>query len=148
MPCFQLTRRVAGSGETPGGRRVGPLAAGRECLSLLQRWKGSYTGKYQYRPNVKAGENMAESKRGRDIVKQAKAEIEPLTLEQVDDLIRRREPMTLVDVREGDEWRAGRPPRALPIPPRYLEPQVDEKLPAHDAPGGPYCARGNRPPPN
>jgi hypothetical protein len=33
---------------------------------------------------------MADSKRGRDIVKQAKAEIEPLTLEQVDDMIRRR----------------------------------------------------------
>src|SRR4051812_1828029 len=95
------------------GPLAGLLAAGRECLPLLQRWKGSYTGKYQYRPNVKAGENMAESKRGRDIVKQAKAEIEPLTLEQVDDMIRRREPMTLVDVREGDEWRAGHLPGAI-----------------------------------
>ena len=59
---------------------------------------------------------MADSKRGRDIVKQAKAEIEPLTLEQVDDMIRRREPMTLVDVREGDEWRAGHLPGAIHLP--------------------------------
>src|SRR5207253_11282137 len=83
---------------------------------------------------------MAESKRGRDIVKQAKAEIEPLTLEQVDDMIRQREPMTLVDVREGDEWRAGHLPGAIHIPRGYFELQVDEKLPDKDAPIVLYCA--------
>jgi sulfur-carrier protein adenylyltransferase/sulfurtransferase len=87
---------------------------------------------------------MAESKRGRDIVKQAKAEIEPLTLEQVDDMIRRHEPMTLVDVREGDEWRAGHLPGAIHIPRGYFELQVDEKLPDKDAPIVLYCAGGNR----
>ncbi len=87
---------------------------------------------------------MAESKRGRDIVKQAKAEIEPLTLEQVDDMIRQREPMTLVDVREGDEWRAGHLPGAIHIPRGYFELQVDEKLPDKDAPIVLYCAGGNR----
>ena len=87
---------------------------------------------------------MAESKRGRDIVKQAKAEIEPLTLEQVDDMIGRREPMTLVDVREGDEWRAGHLPGAIHIPRGYFELQVDEKLPDKDAPIVLYCAGGNR----
>src|SRR2546422_9972478 len=87
---------------------------------------------------------MADSKRGRDIVKQAKAEIEPLTLEQVDDMIRRREPMTLVDVREGDEWRAGDLPRALHIPRGYFERQAGEKLPHKDAPPVLYCAAGHR----
>src|SRR5256885_6430919 len=91
---------------------------------------------------------MADSKRGRDIVKQAKAEIEPLTLEQVDDMIRRREPVTLVDVREGDEWRAGDPPRAIHIPPRHPEVQGGEKLPPKDAPRVPYCAGGNPPAPS
>src|SRR2546421_10853207 len=87
---------------------------------------------------------MAESKRGRDIVKQAKAEIEPLTLEQVRDMIRRHDPMTLVDVREGDEWRAGHLPGAIHIPRGFLELQVDEKLPDKDAPVVLYCAGGNR----
>src|SRR4030081_2909658 len=89
---------------------------------------------------------MADSKRGRDIVKEAKAEVEPLTLEQVDDMIRRREPVTLVDVREGDEGRAGGARRraAIPTPRGDLELQVDEKLPDKDAPIVLYCAGGNR----
>ena len=87
---------------------------------------------------------MAESKRGRDIVKQAKAEIEPLTLEQVDDMIRRREPMTLVDVREGDEWRAGHLPGAIHIPRGHLESRVEQYVPDYDTPVVTYCASGNR----
>src|SRR5437660_10156806 len=87
---------------------------------------------------------MMDSKRGRDIVKQAKAEVDPLTLEQVDDMIRRREPVTLVDVREGDEWRAGHLPGAIHIPRGYLELQVGEKPPAKDAPIVLYRAGGNR----
>ncbi len=87
---------------------------------------------------------MAEEKRGRDLVKQAKADVEPLQLEQVRDMIRRREPMALVDVREGDEWRAGHLPGATHIPRGFLELQVDEKLPDKDAPIVLYCAGGNR----
>lgn len=87
---------------------------------------------------------MVDTKRGRDIVKQAKAEAEPLELEEVRDMIRRREPMTLVDVRESDEWRAGHLPGALHIPRAFLELQVDDKLPEKDAPLVLYCAGGNR----
>src|SRR2546429_7126685 len=87
---------------------------------------------------------MADERRGREYVKQAKSEIEPLELDQVRDMIRRHEPMTLVDVREGDEWRAGHLPGAIHIPRGFLELQVDEKLPDKDAPIVLYCAGGNR----
>ena len=87
---------------------------------------------------------MADERRGRDYVKQAKSEIEPLELEQVRDMIRSHEPLTLVDVREGDEWRAGHLPGAIHIPRGFLELQVDEKLPDKDAPIVLYCAGGNR----
>lgn len=87
---------------------------------------------------------MADAKRGRDMVREAKAEVEPLGLEQVREMIRRREPMTLVDVREGDEWRAGHLPGAIHIPRGFLELQIDEALPNKDAPIVLYCAGGNR----
>ena len=87
---------------------------------------------------------MAQDKRGRDIVKQAKADVTPLELEQVRDMINRHQPMTLVDVREGDEWRAGHLPGAIHIPRAFLELQVDDKLPDKDAPLVLYCAGGNR----
>lgn len=87
---------------------------------------------------------MAEPKRGRDIVKEARAEVEPLELEELNDIIRRREPVTLLDVREGDEWRAGHVPGAIHIPRAYLELQVDDALPDKDAPIIIYCAGGNR----
>lgn len=87
---------------------------------------------------------MAEAIRGRDVVKQAKSEVEALDLEQVDRMIRHHDPMTLVDVREGDEWRAGHLPGAIHIPRAYLELRVDEAIPDKNAPVVLYCAGGNR----
>lgn len=87
---------------------------------------------------------MAKGRLGRELVKEAKAEASGLTLEDVQGILRRREPVTLVDVREGDEWRAGHLPGAIHIPRAYLELQVDEKLPDKDAALLLYCAGGNR----
>ncbi len=81
---------------------------------------------------------------GRDLVRAARKEIEPLELEQVHEVIANREPAVLVDVRESDEWRAGHLPGAIHIPRGFLELQVDEKLPDRDAPVILYCAGGNR----
>lgn len=52
--------------------------------------------------------------------------------------------VTLVDVREGEEWRDGHIAGAVHLPRGYLELQVDEKLPDKDAPLILYCAGGNR----
>jgi sulfur-carrier protein adenylyltransferase/sulfurtransferase len=87
---------------------------------------------------------MAEEKRGRDLLQQAKMSVPALDPEQVHELVGRGEPAVLVDVREGDEWRAGHLPGAVHIPRGFLELQVDEKLPDKDAPIIVYCAGGNR----
>lgn len=87
---------------------------------------------------------MAEGKSGRDLLKQAKQRIEGLDPQQVREIIDKGENVTLVDVRESDEWRAGHLPGAVHIPRGYLELQIDEKLSDKDAPIVFYCAGGNR----
>ena len=51
---------------------------------------------------------------------------------------------TIVDVREGEEWRNGHLPGALHLPRGHLEMQAESKLPDLDAPIVLYCAGGNR----
>jgi molybdopterin/thiamine biosynthesis adenylyltransferase/rhodanese-related sulfurtransferase len=54
------------------------------------------------------------------------------------------EKMTLVDVREKDEWRAGYIPGAISIPRGFLEIQAEQKLPDKNAHVVAYCAGGTR----
>ena len=80
---------------------------------------------------------------GQDLLKQAKAAAAALPPDEVarasqDDKI------TLVDVRESDEWRRGHLPNAVHVPRGYLEMQAESKVPNKDAPIIVYCAGGNR----
>ena len=52
--------------------------------------------------------------------------------------------MVIVDVREGDEYRAGHLPGALHLPRGFLELQAENKLPNRDASIVAYCAGGTR----
>lgn len=87
---------------------------------------------------------MSDQKSGRDLLKQAKHEVEGLSPAQVKQVVDSGEEVTLVDVREGDEWRAGHLSGAVHLPRGFLELQIDEKLPDKDAPIIFYCAGGNR----
>lgn len=89
---------------------------------------------------------MSGEKSGRDVLKEAKQKADWLEPNQVRDMLAKGEKLVLVDVREGDEWRAGRIPDAVHIPRGYLEMQVDERLPDKDAELVVYCAGGNRSP--
>jgi sulfur-carrier protein adenylyltransferase/sulfurtransferase len=65
----------------------------------------------------------------------------------LDDLKRRLEqgpPLTLVDVREKDEVRAGYIPGAVHLPRGFLEMQAEQKLPNKQAEIVVYCAGGTR----
>jgi molybdopterin/thiamine biosynthesis adenylyltransferase/rhodanese-related sulfurtransferase len=65
----------------------------------------------------------------------------------LDDLKKRLEsgkPLTLVDVREKDEFRAGFIPGAIHVPRSHLESQSEQKLPDRDAEIILYCAGGTR----
>ena len=87
---------------------------------------------------------MAETKSGREILKEAKLRAHALEPGEVNEIVAAGEPVTLLDVRENDEWRAGHLPGALHLSRSWFELQVDEKLPDKDAPIIVYCAGGNR----
>ena len=83
---------------------------------------------------------------GRDILKKAKSEAGTVTPQEVRELLKARENFTLVDVREGDEWRAGHLPEAVHVPRGFLEIQAESKIPDKSSALIVYCAGGNRSP--
>ncbi|MCA1839035.1 MAG: ThiF family adenylyltransferase [Actinobacteria bacterium] len=87
---------------------------------------------------------MDENSTGRDALREARARITALQPEEVFKETIGPQPPMLVDVREGDEWRAGHVPGAIHIPRGYLELRVDEALPDKNAPILVYCAGGLR----
>ncbi len=80
---------------------------------------------------------------GQDLLKQAKVAATALPPDEVA-RITEDDKVTLVDVREGDEWRRGHLPNAVHVPRGYLEMQAESKVPEKDAPIIVYCAGGNR----
>lgn len=80
---------------------------------------------------------------GQDLLKQAKAAAAALPPDRVARIVE-EEKVTLVDVREGDEWRRGHLPNAIHVPRGFLEMQAESKVPDKDAPIIVYCAGGNR----
>lgn len=86
---------------------------------------------------------MEKPKSGSELLREAKASADALSPETVSD-IAESEKVTLVDVREGEEWRAGHLPGAVHVSRSWLEMQAESKLPDKDAPLIVYCAGGNR----
>lgn len=80
---------------------------------------------------------------GQELLRQAKAKADALSPDEVAAIVD-GEDVTVVDVREGDEWRKGHLPGAVHVPRGYLEMQAEGKLPNKDAPLIVYCAGGNR----
>lgn len=79
-----------------------------------------------------------------DLVAEAKAEIELYEPDDVKDMIDDGEPMVILDVREPDEWAAGRLPGAIHIPRGTLEMRAARDLPDRSARIIVYCAAGAR----
>ena len=52
--------------------------------------------------------------------------------------------MTLVDVRESEEWDRGHIPGAVHVPRGYLESRIDGAVPTATQPVVLYCASGQR----
>jgi molybdopterin/thiamine biosynthesis adenylyltransferase/rhodanese-related sulfurtransferase len=73
-----------------------------------------------------------------------KQSVKTVQLAEVKRRLDAKEPMTLVDVREKEEFRAGFIPGAISMPRAYLEQQFEAKLPDKNAPIVLYCAAGNR----
>ncbi|MBK8046442.1 MAG: molybdopterin-synthase adenylyltransferase MoeB [Anaerolineales bacterium] len=78
------------------------------------------------------------------LVQLAKSEISEITSRDLKDWQDQHKPMTLVDIRERDEFVQGHIPDAVFIPRGYLELQIEQHQPDRGAPIVLYCAGGVR----
>ena len=79
-----------------------------------------------------------------DMLQEVKAAVKQVSLEDLKARIDAGEDITLVDVREKDEWRQGHIPGAVHVPRGFLEMQAASRLPNKDAKIVAYCAGGIR----
>lgn len=79
-----------------------------------------------------------------DMLQSIKASIKQVSLDDLKARIEGGEELTLVDVREKDEWRQGHIPDAVHVPRGFLEMQAASRLPKKDATIVTYCAGGVR----
>ena len=80
-----------------------------------------------------------------DLFGEVKGSVKLVSLEDLKQRLERKEPgLTLVDVREKDEFRGGFIPGAIHLPRGFLEMQAEQKLPDKNANIVVYCAGGTR----
>jgi sulfur-carrier protein adenylyltransferase/sulfurtransferase len=79
-----------------------------------------------------------------DLMAEVRKRTKQVSLEELKRRIDAGEKITLVDVREKDEWRGGYIPGAVSIPRGFLEIQAEQKLPDRNARIVAYCAGGTR----
>ena len=79
-----------------------------------------------------------------DLIAQTRRETREVSLDEVKRRLDAKEPYTLLDVREKEEYRAGYIPGAISIPRGFLEIQVEGRLPDKNAKIVAYCAGGTR----
>ena len=78
------------------------------------------------------------------LVDDARRRVRELTVADVERMRVAREPMTLVDVREEEEWRRGHLPGAVHLCKGIIERDIETALPALDTPLVLYCGGGFR----
>jgi sulfur-carrier protein adenylyltransferase/sulfurtransferase len=79
-----------------------------------------------------------------DLIASVRKETKEVSLEELKRRLDAKEPYTLLDVREKEEFRAGYIPGAVSIPRGFLEIQVEGRLPDKNAKVVAYCAGGTR----
>src|SRR5260370_19028622 len=79
-----------------------------------------------------------------DLISDVRKRTKQVSLEDLRKRLEAGEKITLVDVREKDEWRAGYIPGAVSLPRGFLEIQAEQKLPDKNARIVAYCAGGTR----
>jgi molybdopterin/thiamine biosynthesis adenylyltransferase/rhodanese-related sulfurtransferase len=79
-----------------------------------------------------------------DLIADVRKRTKQVGLEELKRRVEAGEKLTLLDVREKDEWRGGYIPGALSLPRGFLEIQAEQKLPDKNARIVAYCAGGTR----
>ena len=78
------------------------------------------------------------------LVALAKSEIVEISAQELKQQVEKGKQLTVVDVREREEWVQGHIPNSVFIPRGYLELQIEQNQPDRDAPVVVYCAGGVR----
>lgn len=78
------------------------------------------------------------------VVNEAKTRVKELTVAQVQEKLARGEKFLLVDVREDDEWKAGRAKGAIHLGKGVIERDIESKVPDKETPLVLYCGGGFR----
>src|SRR5260370_21192241 len=78
----------------------------------------------------------------RELLSSTKKQIREVSVDEVKRLIDQRASIKVVDVRESDEYAAGRIPGAIWVPRGFLEIRIEEKV-NRDEPLVLYCAGGD-----
>ncbi len=79
-----------------------------------------------------------------DLISDVRKRTKQVSLDELKRRIESGEKLTLLDVREKDEWRGGYIPGAVSLPRGFLEIQAEQKLPDKSAHIVAYCAGGTR----
>src|SRR5262245_25337596 len=79
-----------------------------------------------------------------DLIATVRRSTREVSLDELKRRLDAREPYTLVDVREKEEYRAGFIPSAISIPRGFLEQQVESRVPDKTTKIVAYCAGGTR----
>jgi sulfur-carrier protein adenylyltransferase/sulfurtransferase len=79
-----------------------------------------------------------------DLISDVRKRTRQISLEDLKRRLESGEKITLLDVREKDEWRGGYIPGAVSLPRGFLEIQAEQKLPDKNARIVAYCAGGTR----
>src|SRR5271155_640361 len=79
-----------------------------------------------------------------DLISDVRKRTRQVSLEELKRRLAAGEKVTLLDVREKDEWRGGYIPGAVSLPRGFLEIQAEQKLPDKNARIVAYCAGGTR----
>jgi molybdopterin/thiamine biosynthesis adenylyltransferase/rhodanese-related sulfurtransferase len=77
-----------------------------------------------------------------DLLREARASVPEVTVQQTDDL--RRRGVTIVDVRETNEWEQGHLPGAILVGKSWIEQRIEGAVPDRETPVVLYCAGGIR----
>ena len=78
------------------------------------------------------------------IVEEARSRIQELSIEQVKQKIEAKEPLRLIDVREGEEYARGHVPGAESLCKGILERDIEKLVPDPETPVVLYCGGGFR----
>src|SRR6516162_3320703 len=79
----------------------------------------------------------------RELLSSTKKQIREISVDEVKRLVDQHAPVKVIDVREADEYAAGRIPGAIWVPRGFLELRIEEKA-KRDEPLVLYCAGGTR----